>query len=178
MNRTIKDALFGVAGGVAGTFVIGQVMGALAKTKSEEDKERDQKLVPEPPTEKLAREVSETAGIELADDTKATLGTVVQWSYGIFWGGVYGVLRRRLPAISWAAGLPFGVAFGLFGPAVMLPVMGLTPPPTEFSAAEHARGLTAHYAYAATVEGVCQLCDIVDRKVGGQHTNAELRRVS
>jgi uncharacterized membrane protein YagU involved in acid resistance len=181
MNRTIKDGLFGVAGGVAGTLVIGQVMGALSKLKSEKDKKHDERLVPEPPTEKLAREISENvARVELSKSTKASLGQAVRWGYGIFWGGVYGLLRRRVPAAAWGAGLPFGVAFGLFGPAVMLPAIGLTPPATRFSLAEHASGLASHYAYAATVEGVCSLCETLEAKLCGveSRTKGELREVS
>src|SRR5438105_13223047 len=121
MNRTIKDLLFGVIGGVAGTFVIGQVMGALSKLQSEEDQNREKELVREEPTEKLARHISEGAlGIPLSGEKKATAGKAVRWGYGIFWGGVYGLLRKRAPTLAWGAGLPFGVSFGLFGPAVML----------------------------------------------------------
>jgi uncharacterized membrane protein YagU involved in acid resistance len=180
MNRTVKDGLFGLVGGIAGTVVIGQVMSALARLESDRDKKKVQRLVPEPPTEKLARKISENVfGIELSRQRKSTLGQVVQWSYGIFWGGVYGVLRRRVPAASWGAGLPFGVAFGLMGPAVLLPAMGLTPPATKFPASEHIRGLVSHYAYAATAEGVCELCEKIERSVSGEQlTNAELRSVS
>jgi uncharacterized membrane protein YagU involved in acid resistance len=181
MNRTIKDAFFGVIGGIAGTAVINQVMAALSELDTRGNRSREQQLVPEPPTEKLARRVARRAfGMEVSDEQKARMGQLLQWGYGVFWGGVYGVLRRRIPTITRGAALPFGVGFGLFGPAILLPLMDLTPPPTEFPITSHARNLLSHYAYAATVEGVCRLCEKVDQKVAGEHprTKPELRRVS
>jgi uncharacterized membrane protein YagU involved in acid resistance len=181
MNRTIKDVIFGVVGGIAGTAVIGQVMNSLKKLQSEEDKKQERDLVPEDPTQKLARKLSEDLlGVRLSDETKSTAGEMVRWGYGAFWGGVYGILRRRVPTMATGAGLPFGVAFGFLGPAVMLPAMGLTPPATEFPISTHARALVSHYAYAATVEGVCELCDKIERMIGTQdrRTNPYLREAS
>src|ERR671931_240845 len=102
MNRVVKDILFGMIGGVAGTAVLGPVMSALSKLQSNQDKQREQRLVPEPPQEKLARKFSrKILGIEITNETKATAGQMVHWGYGIFWGGVYGLLRRQLPTVSW-----------------------------------------------------------------------------
>jgi uncharacterized membrane protein YagU involved in acid resistance len=181
MNRIVKDALFGIAGGIAGTIVIGPVMGALGKLQSDRDHRRERQLVREQPTEKLAGQISKSVlRRQLSKDTKATMGKVVYWGYGIVWGGVYGLLRRRLPVLRWAAGLPFGVAFGLIGPAVLLPIAGLTPPATKFPVSAHARGLLSHYAYAATAESVCRLCERIDRQISQEQrrTKTELRRVS
>jgi uncharacterized membrane protein YagU involved in acid resistance len=181
MNKILKDVLYGFVGGAAGTLVIGEAMKSISKLQSEEDKRREQELLPEQPTEKLARKVSESViGVQMSPDTKAAMGRVVYWGYGIFWGGVYGLLRKRVPVMAWGAGLPFGIAFGLIGPAVMLPGLNLTPPPTQFPVSAHARGLISHYAYAATAEAVCRICDAVDEKITTEEplTNVELRRVS
>jgi uncharacterized membrane protein YagU involved in acid resistance len=181
MNRVIKDVLFGMIGGIAGTAVIGPVMSGLSKLQSDKDRKKEHRLVPEPPPEKLARKFSrEILGIEITNETKATAGQMVQWGYGIFCGGVYGLMRRQVPAVRRGAGLPFGIALSLFGPAMMLPVMGLTPPATEFPISAHARELLSHYAYAATVEAVSELCEKIDQKMTSEEprTKTELRRVS
>ena len=116
----------------------------------------------------------------MSDERKQAAGQAVHWGYGAFWGGVYGLLRRHVPMTAWAARLPFGVAFGVFGPVIMLPAMGLTPPTTKFPASAHVRGFVSHYAYAATVEGVCQLCEKIDEAVSTREprTKPELRQVS
>src|SRR5690242_4367280 len=114
MNRYIKDAMFGALGGAAGTFVIQKVMAGISALQSEEDKSRERQLVPEEPPQKLARRISENViGMEIGEETKAKMGQAIQWGYGIFWGGVYGLLRKRIPAFSRGAAFPFGVSFGL-----------------------------------------------------------------
>jgi uncharacterized membrane protein YagU involved in acid resistance len=180
MNRYIKDALFGAIAGAAGTFVITKAMGALSQIQSDADKKREHDLIPEPPTEKLARRVSATVGIELDSSTKTSMGKAVQWGYGIFWGAAYGVLRRRFPQISWAGGLPFGVGLGLVGNGVLLPLMDLTPPAHHFPISAHARSILSHYAYGTAVEGVCLACDEIEHAVSRQplRTKAELRQTS
>src|SRR4051794_10384315 len=100
MNRYVKDAFYGLLGGIAGTYVIGKTMGAIQKLQAEEDKNREQQLIPEPPPEKLARRISENVlGLALEDEKKAVMGTTIQWTYGIVWGGIYGLLRNRVPGI-------------------------------------------------------------------------------
>ena len=181
MNRYVKEALFGAIGGIAGTFVIQQAMAGISKLQSEEDKKRERQLVREQPPQKLARRIAENVvGVEIDADTKATIGTAIQWSYGIVWGGIYGILRKQFPAISWGAGLPFGVAFGLFGPGVLLPLMDLTPAARRFPLSAHGRGIVSHYAYAAAVEGVCRGCEAVEQALTQQpmRTKPELRQVS
>ncbi len=88
--------------------------------------------------------------------------------------------RKRFPVVSRAGGLPFGVSFGLFGNAVLLPATKLTPPAHEFPMSSQVRGLVSHYVYAATAEGVCELIEGVERTIAPPQlrTNPELRRVS
>lgn len=180
MNTIVKDALFGIVGGIAGTAIIGQVMPLIAKLDTEANRNRENELVPEPPTEKLASTASRRVfGTELSGRSKASLGEAVRWGYGLFWGGAYGILRRRVPAIRFAGGLPFGAAMGIIGPAILLPAANLTPGPAEFPVTAHLRGFASHYAYAATVEGVCRLAEKIEEAAGPElRTKPELRRVS
>jgi hypothetical protein len=179
MNRFMKDALYGAIGGVAGTLVIGKVMGAFTKAQSKEDQNLEKALVHEDPKERLARRVSRKVfGKKLSPKQKAIMGQVVHWGYGTFWGAVYGVLRRRSRAASMAGGLPFGVGFALFGEALMLPLMKLTPPARKFPMSSHVRGILSHYAYAGTVDCVSRTIDKIVEKSAQAKTNTDLRRVS
>jgi len=181
MNKFIKDAIFGAIGGLAGTFVIGKVMGAAAKLQPKEDLEIEKRLIPEQPTEKLAGQIAaDGLGIPIDDETKTTMGEVIRWGYGIGWGAMYGVLRNQYPGVAKFAGLPFGVGLSLLGWTALLPLFNLSPPPHKLPVSTHVNGLVSHYAYAATVEGVCELCEVVDRQVleTPQRTSRELRRVS
>jgi len=180
MKPVFKDALFGAIGGMAGTFVITAAMGTLKKAQNTADQQKEQALVPEEPTEKFAGRASEQVGVILPKDKKASLGQVVHWSYGITWGAIYGILRKRFPVMARGAGLPFGVSFSLLGEGVLLPMMGLTPPAAKFPASVHVRDTASHYAYAATVEGICLLCEKVEEKLREKEefTNDELRHAS
>jgi uncharacterized membrane protein YagU involved in acid resistance len=181
MNKLIKDAIFGAIGGVAGTLIIGQAMKILAKLQPEEDKKLEQRLIQEPPTEKLVKMIVEDGlGVEIPGETRTKLGQAVQLGYGISWGAIYGVMRNRYPAIATAGGLPFGVGLSLLGWTVLLPMFNLTPAPHKLPASTHLTGLVSHYAYAAAVEGTCELCEAIERAVTTEPalTKTELRRVS
>jgi len=181
MNKLVKDALFGAIGGLAGTVVIGQVMSAIYKLQPEKDKKLEQSLMPEQPPHKLVRTLIEDGlGVEITDESKSTLAKAVQFGYGIGWGAAYGVLREEIPAIAKAGGLPFGVALTLLGWGALLPLFKLSPAPHKLPLSAHARGLVSHYAYAATVEGVCEVCEAIDRAVAEkpQTIERELRRVA
>jgi hypothetical protein len=181
MNRYIKDALFGAVGGIAGTLVIQKMIAGLSKLQSAEDKTREQQLVPEQPLQKLARRISENVlGVEIDTETKATMGQAISWGYGTFWGAVYGILRKRVPAASWGGGLPFGVGLTIFGEGLMLPLLDLSPPAHRFPLSVIGRDIVSHCAYAATVEGICRACEATEQAGTRQpmRTKPELRKVS
>ena len=173
MNRRLKNAVFGLIGGAAGTFAIGQAMAGLKKFQSREDKSLEKRLTPGQPTDVLAERI-------VSEDKKTAMSQAIHWGYGILWGGVYGVLRQEYPAVAKAFGLPFGVAFTAFGEGLMLPSMGLSAPAHKYPASTWVRDVTAHWVYTATTEGMCRLLETVERAVTAppMRTNAELRRIS
>jgi hypothetical protein len=181
MNKFTKDALFGGVGGLVGTVVIAAVMKRISMLQSDEDKQLEHRLIPEEPPHKLASVLIEDGiGIQITDDTKSALARVVQFGYGTGWGAAYGVLRQRFPGIAKAAGLPFGVGLTLLGWGALLPLFKLSPAPHKLPLSTHARGLVSHYAYAATVEGVCELCEAIDRAATQKPstTKPQLREVA
>jgi uncharacterized membrane protein YagU involved in acid resistance len=173
MNRRLKNAVFGLIGGAAGTFVIGQAIAGLKTFQSREDKSLEKRLTPKQPTDALAERIVD-------EDKKPAMSQAIHWGYGIFWGGLYGVLRDQYPAIAKAFGLPFGVAFTAFGEGLLLPSMGLSAPAHKYPASTLVRDVTAHWAYTATNEAVCRLLETAERALLSppRRTNPELRRVS
>ena len=85
------------------------------------------------------------------------MSQTIHWGYGIFWGGVYGMLRDEYPAIAKAFGLPFGVAFTAFGEGLLLPSMGLSAPAHKYPASTLVRDVTAHWATRRRTK-VCADC--------------------
>jgi hypothetical protein len=138
MNKIIKDAVFGAIGGIAGTFVLNKTMEFLSGFQSRQDKWLERELIREQPTHALAGKVAQKGfGVELSKDAKKQWGTAISWGYGMAWGALYGIMRDQIPATSKGAGVPFGIGFGLFGSAVLLPTLDLTPAATEFPVSSH-----------------------------------------
>jgi uncharacterized membrane protein YagU involved in acid resistance len=143
----------GAAGGVAGTLAMPYVTSALYKRESEEKKAREEQARKEPPFRVLAGRVVELFGLAPTDTRTTLVGQVVHWGYGMAWGALYGVLRRRYPLLARSWGLPFALAFTLLGDEAMNTLMGLTAPPRHFPVDAHLRGLAGHIAFTAAAEG-------------------------
>lgn len=154
-KRLLKDTVYGMIGGVVGTIVMGYAANALYSFESEEKKKQEEALRTEPPYEVLARRISnDVLGVEISDGTKARLGQALHWGYGVGWGGLYGALHDRVPALSKAAGVPFGLAFALVGDEGLNTALKLTPPPRAFPMEAHLRGFAAHVVYAVSADAV------------------------
>lgn len=111
----------------------------------------------EPAYTVFARRIAEKAGLSLSDEQASRAGNALHWSYGIAWGGLYGAMHERVPALGRAAGLPYGATVFVVGDEGLNAVMHTAPLPNEFPLAVHLRGLVGHIVYAATLSGVYRL---------------------
>ena len=162
MNKKtlVRDFAFGALGGLAGTIAMSKVSNWMYAYEGEENKKLEESLRKEDPPMVMSRKLTENVlRTPVSDETRMRLGSAIHRSYGMFWGGLYGVLHDRVPFFAKAAGLPFAVAFTLIGDEFMNTVMGLTPPPQEFPKEVHIRGAVAHYAYTATADDVFRTLD-------------------
>ncbi|MCA1593360.1 MAG: DUF1440 domain-containing protein [Acidobacteria bacterium] len=153
LGSIFTDALFGLVAGAVATFIMDKVSGYLYELEDEQTRRYEENLRGnEYPPEVLAEKISETvAGVELSKEQKQKYGNYVHWSYGIMWGGLYGALRGRVLLVDVADGVGFGTGLWLIGDEVMMPLMGLSPPSTEFPWQNHARSFANHAAYGATL---------------------------
>lgn len=112
----------------------------------------------EPATQKVAEAVSE--GVfhrELSEEEKRKAGPVVHYAFGATMGGLYGAVAELLPSVTIGAGLPFGAGFWLVAEEIVVPALGLTPPPHRVPVKKHALGLGGHLLYGGILEGVRRL---------------------
>lgn len=127
-NGLLKDIVYGMIGGVIGTVILEQVANVMYEFESEENKEKERQLRKEDPATTMVGRVSgDLVGVELSDEAKSKLGQVVHWGTGIGAGGIYGALHDRLPVLSTAAGLPYGLAFFLLVDEGLNTALRLTP---------------------------------------------------
>ena len=69
--------------------------------------------------------------------------------YGVGWGIAYAALRRRVPSVARAAGLPFAVPFFLACDGAIAPLARLAPPLTRIPWPLDAKELADHVAWTA-----------------------------
>jgi putative membrane protein len=81
-------------------------------------------------------------------------GVGLHYAFGAGVGAAYGALAERAPAVTRAAGLPYGVVVWLAAENVMAPAMGVSPPPTQSSPRLHLHALAAHLAFGLATESV------------------------
>jgi uncharacterized membrane protein YagU involved in acid resistance len=86
----------------------------------------------------------------------AVTNNAVHWTYGIFWGGLYGLLGWAFLGRNVAWGLAFG--FVVWASSyVTLPLLGLYKPMWQYDLKTLARDLSAHLAYGLGAAGAFAL---------------------
>ena len=147
VNRLVRGALAGVVATVPMSLVVaaGSAAGPL----------RD------PPPEQISATAAWKAG--LRDDLTGASFSVA-WmaghlAYGGACGALYGALRPALPEDRVAAGLVWGGGVWAVSYGLLMPAMGLYPPPSRQDPARSAWMLVAHAVYGVALE-------IADRRIG------------
>ena len=145
------DIAFGLVAGAIATFVMDKVGSYGYQLEDEQARHYEEALRHEDPPEVLAGKIAEAIGsVELDKEAKQKYGMAIHWGYGIVWGGVFGALRDRVPLVGSAGGMTFGLGLWLIGDELMMPVMKLSPPSTEFPWQNHARAAVNHFVYSGT----------------------------
>jgi uncharacterized membrane protein YagU involved in acid resistance len=105
----------------------------------------------EPAPAQVGRRVLEGVfGIEVAERHVLLLTHAVHWTYGIAWGGVYGVVLGTVDVYWLWAGLVFGTAVWLAGYAV-LPALKVYEPIWTYGPKTLAVDLSYHLVYGLGV---------------------------
>lgn len=154
---TLKDVLIGGIAGVAGTMAMPMVTKFIYKYESQEKKELEEKLRPEPPFKTMTKKMVGAVNANPSKDTLQKLSMGMHWGYGVAWGALYGILRKKYPALSKFGGAPFGALFFLIGDELINTAFKITPPPQKFPIDAHVRGLAGHLAFTAAAEGTSKL---------------------
>jgi hypothetical protein len=99
------------------------------------------------PSNAPAEAASKVVGIEARDEAaEERLNDLTHWAYGTGWGAARGLLAAAGLRGPWAAVAHLGLVWGTA--LVMLPKLGLAPPPREWGAKALAKDLGLHAVYA------------------------------
>ena len=154
------DALFGAIAGAVATLAMGQVTSLMYATEGRaarrrEDRARGGKSAPTIGAERLAG----AFGADLSGRQAEVAGEALHFAMGIGAGALYGVLRRRYPAVRAGRGLGFGAAFWLVMDEIANPLTGTTPGPMAFPWEAHARGLAGHLAFGLAADAAMNVVE-------------------
>lgn len=70
-------------------------------------------------------------GVSLSGGTRTAAGVAMHFTYGSFWGAVYGLIQASFHLPPALHGLLYGLIVWLIGPAILVPAMGIMPPPQQ-----------------------------------------------
>ena len=152
-----KGIVAGLAGGLAGAYVMNQFQKGYSKasealnTKRSGDKQSasdnpDATMVT---AERLMRPI---LGRSLTREEQQKAGPIVHYAFASVVGSVYGVAAEYAPAVKKAAGVPFGAALFVGADEVALPALKLSRGPREYPISTHIYGLSSHIVYGLTIE--------------------------
>ncbi|MCJ8166015.1 DUF1440 domain-containing protein [Pontibacter sp. E15-1] len=154
---TLKDVFIGGVAGVVGTMAMPVVTKLMYRHESQEKKDLEEKLRPEPPFKTMTKKIVHGVNVNPSKETMRTLSMGMHWGYGIAWGVLYGALRKKYPVLSKFGGALFGTLFFLIGDELVNTAFKITPPPQKFPIDAHVRGLMGHLTFTAAAEGTCKL---------------------
>jgi hypothetical protein len=156
-DTPIEVALKGAAAGLGGTFVLTAAMAATAGLLERRAGELPNPESPfTPPAAALpARLISRIArGLferELSPETENALGHGLHWTYGAFWGIVYGIVQASVHLPAPLHGTVLGLIAWLVGPLGLAPALGLVDVESGREPPRLLRSLLFHQVYGWAV---------------------------
>jgi Protein of unknown function (DUF1440) len=155
-QNLLPSLLIGLGGGALATYVMTQVQKSWSKAEEGNDQQpkphsEQEREVAEQATVKFADRVAQgTVGHEVPQEQKQRAGYAAHYGFGTLMGGLYGSLASLLNDAPFGTGVLFGVGLWLAADEVILPALGLSHPPQERDAKEH--------AYEASIHAIYGLC--------------------
>lgn len=156
-HSVLTDIAIGAVGGTIGTMLMNRASSVMYEREDLQTRQYEEKLRHnEYPPQALAGKVIKLAtGREPATETKEKLALPIHMGLGAVAGALFGAMSRQVPAPTIAAGIGFGVLMWATLDEVGVPIAGLSPSSFRFPWQNHARALTNHVVYGATL-GVTQ----------------------
>jgi hypothetical protein len=151
----VADAAIGAVSGLAASWLMSAALKPIGRAGSEETRrrEREAQAGMPPATIRAAEAATAAVGQRLPEERKGLGGWIVHCAYGVAWGAAFAVTARALaPRAPVASGLAFGAVLWLLSDEVLVPLLGLSRPPTRYPVSTHAKGLAAHLVYGVATD--------------------------
>lgn len=174
--EALKGIAVGALAGLVGGLVMNQFQNLWSKLTEDEsdsehahpprqhvsrqqlESEQQSQEEEEPATVKTADVISrEVFDHKLTKDERRVAGPAVHYTFSVTTGMVYGALAEVTPVATIGFGLPFGAAVWAVADETMVPLFGLSKPPTAYPLSKHLYSLASHLVYGATTEATRRL---------------------
>ncbi len=153
-GKVWKGALIGASAGL----VAAAVMNAVPAVWSLFEKSEPEQGGGEDATVKTAEKIAEPLlDRPLTTEEKKWGGPAVHYAFGASVGALYGALAPVAPVVTVGFGTVYATMVWLFGDELVVPKLGLAPPPGETPAMGHFKYWFMHAVYGLTLEGVRHL---------------------
>jgi hypothetical protein len=118
----------------------------------------DGTIADEPASSQIAARAAEAMlGRTLEEPERQKAGPLFHYGFGAITGALYGAAAEYRPAMTAAAGAPFGATVWLAADEIGLPAFGLARNPTTYPVSRHASALGTHLVFGLTTEAVRRL---------------------
>ncbi len=152
-RNLIKGIIAGAIGGLVASFVMTEYQALTSKMSDDDKKKKPKSKKDEPANVKIAEMISENVfDHKLKKSEKEPAGEAMHYLMGGVSGAIYGATAEMTGATTMGAGLPFGSAVWAIADDVVVPALGLSKSPTQYSLSTHAYALTSHWVYGLTTE--------------------------
>lgn len=132
----------------------------LDRLVSQRQKRRDRR-VREAPAHQVAgpRFAAKITGRRLSRKEKERAKAAFGVLYGLGWGAIHGVLRRKFPVLSRWGGLPFALPFFFACDGVIAPALGMSPGLNRVPWQPNLKEMGNHMAWTAAAELVHRMAE-------------------
>jgi putative membrane protein len=175
-ESVLKGLAVGLVAGLVAAWTMNQFQAALGKLLADEEQPHGaQSLQQGSPEHGLGRELQERGRDEpddnaavrtanaiaelgfnqhLTKDEKEFGGAIAHYAMGATSGAIYGAMAEIMPVATVGVGLPFGAAVWLSADEVVVPLLGLSRPATDYPLPTHIYSFASHLVYGLTTEVV------------------------
>lgn len=152
LQGTLATAVFA---GLAGTAVSAVTDRLLDRLVSEKQKKQDRRVRKGTAHEMAGPVFMEKITGKAPDENEKKRARVAfSITYSLIWGVIYGGMRRKVPALAKAAGMPFAIPFFFACDGLMAPLLGISPNLRRVPWQPSLKEMANHIAWTSTAEMV------------------------
>jgi hypothetical protein len=140
------DLLSGIAAGLTAAWLMNLFQDRLSRAIG---LDRSGETAATKAADALSEDVS---GEPVKRSRKQDADTVLHYATGALAGGIYGLTAGRIPGVGAGRGLWYGASLWVAADEILVPALGLSPPPGETPVAEQGFGLASHLVFGLALD--------------------------